>query len=153
MCIRDRDCLAVGYFISTVSLTTNSFKEFAVYLESCSLGDAGTKSLMQGICRSVDTHSTVNTHLNINLDNNEIHEEGASHIADVLSRTSVISHLLLGFIWGGNPIGDKGLQTIFDALKKNNTLKYLNVAECGMTDTGVASLADALHTNLSLIHI
>ena len=121
------DCLAVGHFISSVSLTTISVEEFTVDLESCSLGDACTKSLMQSICRSVNTHSTVNTHLNVHLDNNEIHEEGSSHIANVLSRTSVISHLLLGYIWGGNPIGDKGLQTIFDTLKQNNTLKRLDV--------------------------
>ena len=50
----------------------------------------------------------------------------------------------------GNLIGDKGLQTIFDALKQNNSLKYLDVGRCGMTDTGVASLADALHTNNTL---
>ena len=43
-----------------------------------------------------------------------------------------------------NPIDHKGLQIIFDALKQTNTL---NVAICWMTDTGVASLADVLHTN------
>ena len=49
-----------------------------------------------------------------------------------------------------NPIGDKGLQTIFDALKQNNTLKYLSVAKCGMTKTGVTSLADVMSTNKTL---
>ena len=29
-------------------------------------------------------------------------------------------------------------------------VKYLDVSHCGMTDTGVASLADALHTNNTL---
>ena len=48
--------------------------------------------------------------------------------------------------------GDKGLQTIFDALKQNKTLKVLDVSDCDMhmTDTGVVSLADALHTNSTL---
>jgi Ran GTPase-activating protein (RanGAP) involved in mRNA processing and transport len=77
---------------------------------------------------------------------NEIHEEGASHIAELLNSTSIVSKLSLD----GNPIGDKGLQTIFDALKQNKTLKFLSVSACGMTDTGVASLADALHTNNTL---
>ena len=49
-----------------------------------------------------------------------------------------------------NPIGDKGLQTIFDALEQNKSLRRLSVSDCGMTDTGVASLADALHTNNAL---
>jgi Ran GTPase-activating protein (RanGAP) involved in mRNA processing and transport len=77
---------------------------------------------------------------------NEIHEEGASHIAELLNSTSIVSKLWLD----DNPIGDKGLQTIFDALKQNKTLKFLSVSDCGMTDTGVASLADALHTNNTL---
>ena len=64
----------------------------------------------------------------------------------MLNRTSIVSSLSLF----RNPIGDKGLQTIFDVLKQNNTLKCLNVAKCGMTDTGVASLANALHTNNTL---
>ena len=140
------DSLAIGYFLSSVSLTTSNGKEFNVYLGNCSLGDAGTKSLMQSICRSIDPHSTVNTHLYMRLWYNEIHEEGASHIAEVLNSTSIVSTLGLG----GNPIGDKGLQTIFDVLKQNKTLKVLSVYNCGMTDTGVASLADALHTNNTL---
>ena len=139
------DSLAIGYFLSSVSLITNNAKEFTVNLVNCSLGDAGTKSLMQSICRSIDPHSTVNTYLNIRLWSNQIHKEGASHIAEVLNSTSIVSTLSLG-----DPIGDKGLQTIFDALKQNKTLKSLNVSYCGMTDTGVASLADALHTNNTL---
>ena len=134
------DSIAIGYFVSSVSVTTINAKEFIVHLGYCSLGDAGTKSLMQSICRSIDPHSTVHTHLNMQLEMNEIHEEGASHIAELLNSTSIVSLLWLN----GNPIGDKGLQTIFDALKQNKTLKMLNVSDCGMTDTGVALLADAL---------
>ena len=140
------DSLAIGYFLSSVSLTTSNGEEFNVYLNNCSLGDAGTKSLMQSICRSIDSHSKVNTHHYIILRNNEIHEEGASHIAEVLNSTSIVNTLELC----NNPIGDKGLQTIFDALKQSKTLKVLNVSNCDMTDTGVASLADALHTNNTL---
>ena len=140
------DCLAIGYFLSSVSLITSNAKEFRVDLNNCSLADAGTKSLMQSICRNKDTHSTVNTHLNMSLWGNEIHKEGVSYIAKVLNSTSIVSKLWLDF----NPIGDKGLQTIFGAVKRNKSLKGLGVAKCGMTDTGVASLADALHTNNAL---
>ena len=140
------DSLAIGYFLSSVSFITSIAKEFIVDLDNCSLGDAGTKSLMQSICKSIDSHSTVNTHLNMFLNRNEIHEEGASHIAELLNSTSIVSTLLLDW----NPIGDKGLQTIFNALSQNKTLKVLDVSSCDMTDTGVASLADALHTNNTL---
>ena len=141
------DSLAIGYFLSTVCLTASiNDKELAANLNNCSLGDAGTKSLMQSICRSVNAHSTVNTHLDMSLWGNEIHEEGASHIAEVLNSTSLVTVLLLG----SNPIGDKGLQTIFHALKQNKTLKGLSVYNCGMTDTEVASLAHSLLTNNTL---
>ena len=141
------DSLAMGYYLSSaVSVTTSNAKQFSVYLTDCSLGDAGTKSLMQSICRSIDPHSTVNTQLDMWLGTNEIHEEGASHTAELLNSTSIVNSLWLD----GNPIGDKGLQTIFDALKQNKTLKKLSVSDCGMTDTGVASLADALRTNNTL---
>ena len=140
------DCLAIGYFLSFVTLTTSNNKVFTVDVNSCSLGDAGTKSLMRGISRHIDPHSTVNTHLNVELGRNEIHEEGASHIAEVLNNTSIVSVLLLH----GNPIGDKGLQAIFNSLKQNNTLKVLNVSYCGMTDPGVPSLAEAMNINTTL---
>ena len=140
------DCLALGYFLSTVSLTTSNAEEFRVDLENCSLGDAGTKSLMCSISRHIDPHSKVNRHLVMNLTSNEIHEEGASHIADLLNNTSIVSKLWLY----DNPIGDLGLQSIFNTLKVNKTLKLLDVAYCSMTDTEVASLASALNTNNTL---
>ena len=140
------DCLAIGYFLSSVTLTTSNNKVFTVNLYNCSLGDAGTKSLMRNISRHIDPHSTVNTHLHIELWRNGINEEGASHIAEVLNNTSIVSELRLY----SNPIGDKGLQTIFNSLKQNNTLKVLYVSHCGMTDAGVPSLAEAMNINTTL---
>ena len=142
------DCLALGYFLSTVSLTTINAEVFIVDLSNCSLGDAGTKSLMCSISRHIHPHSTVNRHLDMYLSRNEIHEEGASHIADLLNNTSIVSIRTLWLY--DNPIGDLGLQSIFNILKVNKTLKVLNVERCSMTDTGVASLASALNTNNTL---
>ena len=140
------NCLAIGYFISTISLIATNVKDFNVCLDSCSLGDAGIKSLMRSICRHINPHSTINTRISLLLDNNDIHEEGASDIADVLNSTSLVSRLSLSC----NPIGDKGLETIFNALKQDKTLKHLNVSSCRMTDTGIASLAESLKTNSTL---
>ena len=119
---------------------------FKVDLDNCSLGDGGTKSLMKSILRSINQHSTVNTHLDMSLWTNEIREEGALHIAKLLNSTGIVSALWLG----GNPIGDKGLQAIFDALKHNKAVKIQSVSYCGVTDTGLASLAEALQTNNTL---
>ena len=140
------DCLAIGYFISTISLTTTKFKEFTVNLTGCSLGDAHIKSLVRSIKRHINPHSTVITHIDMRLGINDIHEEGASHVANMLNSTSIVSGLSLSI----NPISYKGLQTIFNALEQNKTLRFLNIGRCGMTDTGIASLADALKSNNTL---
>lgn len=118
---------------------------FKVDLDNCSLGDGGTKSLMKSILQSINQHSTGNTHLVTSLWMNEIHED-ALHIAELLNSTGIVSALWLG----GNPIGGKGLQAIFDALKHNKAVKIQSVSYCGVTDTGLASLAEALQTNNTL---
>ena len=137
------DCLAIGYFISSLSPTTAYVK---LNLYNCSLGDTGIKSLIHSISRYVNPCSTAKSYLNMWLGHNDITEDGVSHIADMLTSTSIVSTLWLY----GNPIGDKGLQTIFNALKQNKTLKYLNIGICRMTDTGIASLAECLKTNNTL---
>ena len=142
------DCLALGYFISTVNvpLDTSSPCVIRVNIGSCSLGDTGIKSLMRNISKNSGSQGTVNTHVKVLLGFNDIHEEGASYIADVLSSTSILNTVELY----SNPIGDKGLQKIFHALKQNKTLKSLSIANCGMSDSGIASLADALSINNTL---
>ena len=140
------DSLAIGYFLYSVTLVPSNADEFRVDLDNCSLGDAGTKSLMQSIYKSVHPQSCVNVPLNMYLCDNEIHEEGASHIAEILNSTSIVSKLRLS----RNPIGDKGLQKIFKTLKQNKILKVLSVHNCGMTDAGMTSLADALQSNTTL---
>ena len=42
------------------------------------------------------------------------------------------------------------MQTIFNRLKQNNTLKVLDVSHCGMTDAGVPLLAEAMNINTTL---
>ena len=140
------DSLAIGYFLCCVTTLISNNNQFTVNLSSCSLGDAGTKSLMRSICNSIDPHSTVNTYLKVNLSINEIREEGGPHIADVLNNLNIVSKLRLS----RNPIGDKGLQNMFSAIKENKTLKELSIYHCDMTDAGVASLTEALHTNNTL---
>jgi ATP-dependent RNA helicase DHX33 len=144
--LNPQDCLAIGYFLSYICLNATGIDNFKVNVYSCTIGDAGTKNLMQDLHRFVGPDSRVNTTLHLNLRINKIHEEGALHIGEILNSTSAISRLELG----DNPIGDRGLQPIFDALKQNTSLKYLNIHGCGMTDAGVASLAYGLYANDTL---
>ena len=77
-----RDCLSIGYFLASIAV---SFKgELRVNLGRCSLGDTGIKILMQSLCKSLNPHSKITGSLSIFLDGNQIAEEGASYIADVL---------------------------------------------------------------------
>ena len=144
------DCLAIGYFLSSISVTGCNAEEFTLELYQCAIGDIGTRSLMQGMIlyRSMDPRSRVRTQLLISLINNDIEEEGASNIAQVLKNSSVVH--VRGLDLHNNPIGDNGLRMIFDSLKHNNTLDFLDVARCQLTDAGVASLADALNINSTL---
>ena len=115
-------------------------------LRSCSIGDACIKSLMRSISRCVDQHSTVYTHVNMDLRYNEIREEGVSHIAEILDNAALMSALFID----SNLIGEQGLQTIFNTLGKNNSLIVLSITNCGMTDTGVTLLAQAMTVNTTL---
>ena len=136
------DSLAIGYFLSSTT-PTKTMKEFTVYLISCSLGDASTKSLMCSIGRHANADSTP---INMRLDHNKIGKEGASHIAEILTNTNIVNRLWLT----GNPIGDEGLQPIFSTLKNSNAVRLLCVAICGMTDIGITSLAEAMEVNTTL---
>ena len=144
------DCIVIGYFLSSVTLTSD-VTVFRVDLSNCSLGDTGTKNLMQSICKNIESHNIAKrlSHLDLMLYGNEIHDVCVPYIVKVLKLTSGLS---LGS-WrydSGNPIGDSGLQPIFDALKQDKTLRYLDISKCEMTDAGVASLAVALSNNDTL---
>ena len=111
-----RDCLSIGYFLASIAVSYKG--EFRVALGGCSLGDAGTKILMQSLCRSLDPHSKITGHLCFYLGSNNITEVGASYIAEVLRTTSSLRKL---YLWW-NPICSKGLQSIAEALTTNTSL-------------------------------
>ena len=91
------------------------------------------------------TTQLVATCLIIKLWDNEIHEV-VLHIAKVLKNTRIVSNLWID----GNPIGDQELKSILDALKWNVALKDLLISYCTLSETGVALLANALHSNNTL---
>ena len=124
-----RDCLSIGYFLASIAVSYQG--EFRVWLGSCSLGDAGTKIIMQSLCRSLDPHSKITGHLFINLYSNDITEVGASYIAEVLRTTVALRKLYLWF----NPIGSKGLQSIAESLTINTSLIKLDLSGCLLTIT------------------
>ncbi len=105
------DCLSVGYFASVCSNTSNDFR---LSLTSCSISDQGSKFLARGLSKCPNSHSKIS----LDLGNNDIHEEGIHHIAEVIENTSLISELNLSF----NPIGNSGLSTLCEALSTNTSI-------------------------------
>ena len=50
----------------------------------------------------------------------------------------------------GNKIGDKGIADIANSLRTNTTISSLDVFDCGISDIGVQSLAEAIASNGSI---
>jgi hypothetical protein len=72
--LRPRDCLSISLFISSIA-----GKEISVNLSQCQIGDLGAKYLIEYLSVSIRTGLVT-----INLKGNDIHDEGASHVAKIL---------------------------------------------------------------------
>ena len=137
------DCLAVGYFSSVVT-TTYTVSRCTVYLAHCSIGDQECKFLVRGLCKCLNAQSKITSQLSLYLCNNDIHEEGIHHIAQLLQNTSVVRELALA----DNHIGDGGLKRLCEALSTNATLKELALASCSINSGPL--LGQLLSENTSL---
>ena len=104
------DCLSVSLFLSYVA-----GKKISVNLALCQIGDYGAKNLTKYL--SISSYTDLVT---INLKSNDIHDEGASHVAKVLYFTE---HLQLDI--SENPIGVTGTSSVFLASKETTILKTL----------------------------
>ena len=104
------DCLSVSLFISFTA-----GKKITVNLAQCQIGDLGTKSLTKYLSMSSYTDL-----INIILKDNDIYDEGASHVAKMLY---FIEHLHLDI--SKNPIGVTGTSYILQAVRATTILKTL----------------------------
>ena len=140
------DCLSLGYFLSVVSTTVSG--GFRVNLWGCSIDDQGCKFLIRGLCKCINPNSKVTSQLDVDLVNNDIHEEGIYHIAQLLKNTSVVCKLSLF----DNPIGEGGLKSLCEALSTSTTLEYLHLGNCSLTisEENGHLLCQLLSTNTSL---
>ena len=125
------DCLSISFFLSSLS-----GKKTTVHLDRCTIGDLGAKFLSKYL------HVNVSKII-IDLVENDIHEEGALHIARMLF---YLEHLYLYH----NPIGDTGASSISETIRETATLKTLILCHCGITSRGAEDLSRALAQNSSL---
>ena len=128
-----RDCLSISFFLFSIA-----GKEISVDLQQCYIGDLGIKCLSKYSGNGTD-------HVIINLKDNEIHDEGASHVAKMLY---YIEHLHLNL--SKNPIGDTGASLILEAVRKTATLKTLIMIGCTVFSNRIKDTFMALGHNNSL---
>ena len=140
------DCLAVGYFSSVVT-TICTVSRCTVDVYGCFIGDQGCKFLVRGLCKCLNAQSKITSKLNLDLDSNDIHEEGIHHIAQLLQNTSVVRELDLT----SNPIGDGGLKRLCEALSTNTTLEELHLGCCSINSGPL--LGQLLSENTSLHYL
>ena len=104
------DCFSVSFFLSSFACNKVTFN-----LAQCQIGDLGAKCLTKYLSMSDYTDLVT-----INLKGNDIHDEGASHVAKLLH---FIEHLHLEI--SGNPIGVTGNSSVFQAFRETTILKTL----------------------------
>ena len=104
------DCLSVSFFLSFLA-----GKEISFNLAQCQIGDLGAKCITKYLSMSNNTDLVT-----INLKGNDIHDEGASHVAKMLS---FIEYLHLDV--SENPIGVTGTSYMFQTVRESVILKTL----------------------------
>ena len=142
------DCLAVGYFSSVVT-TTSTVSRCTVNLAHCSIGDQGCKFLVRGLHKCINAQSKITSQLNLDLSNNDIHEEGIHHIAQLLLNTSVVRVLGLDH----NPISYGGLKRLYETLSTNTTLEELDLAYCSINSGPLLGQLLSVNTSLHCLNL
>ena len=66
-----------------------------------------------------------------------------------ISQALMVNQTLLELYKGCNHIGDDGIVAIASSLR-NSSITVLNVGQCGITDVGVRSLAEAISSNQNI---
>ncbi|CAF1472139.1 unnamed protein product [Rotaria magnacalcarata] len=109
----------------------------SLHLGVNSLSNVGVKDLLSG-----------NIQLNyLNLSCNRIDQDGCQHLADFLEN----SQTLIELDFGGNPIGDKGIQILYKSLMSNKTLTDLHVWHCQITN--FETICNLIKSNSRLVQL
>lgn len=85
----------------------------------------------------------------VNIAGNNIDQEGAANISNMLGSGSRVKELDLA----GNPIGDKGIMELGKALLFNKSLEKINLYNTSITDEGAKELLFILKNNKTITEI
>ena len=109
----------------------------------------GASFLFRGLYKCLNAELITTSKLTWVLRNNDIHEEGIHHIAQLLQNTSVVRKLVLT----GNPIGDGGLKRLCEALSTNTTLEELRLAYCSINSGPLLGQLVSENTSLRCLNL
>ena len=139
----------VGIPLSVLNLSQNEIWDLSGNVHYTS---RATKQKTNSHTRSYSFLHTNTTLLELNLDGNCLHDEGAEFISDALrlnNHNCMLNKLYLGY----NGIGDSGATALAKALESNSSIQVLGLAENDITNTGARALLSALAVNVSMKEI
>ena len=111
----------------------------AINLKNCGAGD----EVIIRLCMALRSNQIV---MDLNLSGNEITDEGAAAIGDMIHRNRCIKYLDLCC----NQIGDEGVRSLALALRTNKTLAVISLSSNPFGDRGIVNLASGLRFNTSV---
>jgi Ran GTPase-activating protein (RanGAP) involved in mRNA processing and transport len=120
----------------------NNKKLIRLSLWKNQVGDKGVQSLSNALSANESSLKQ------LDLSQNDITDEGAGYLAQMLKTNKVLTHLSLS----NNKIGGKGIQLLADSLQnRNETLEVLSLTENkSLTDASVGLLVNMFKYNGSL---
>ncbi|CAE7941950.1 NLRC3, partial [Symbiodinium necroappetens] len=102
---------------------------------------ARCSALWKALADALKSNNCTVTH--VNLESNDIGDEGAKALADALKSNCTVTHVNLEF----NMIGGQGAKAFADALKSNCTVTDVNLYGNWIGVEGGKALADAVESN------
>ena len=103
----------------------------------------------QGVGQGCKAVALSNTLEELHLAENEMGEESAQHIRELLKVNTSLTTLNLQ----ENEIGDEGTVHVAAGLLENRTLRELNLIGCGIREKGAAAISSILETNSTMTHL
>ena len=140
------DCMSVGYFLAFV---LRNSRELKLDLSSCNIDDHSIGLMMGELSKHAEACPAGALHgvTELNINGNEIGDNGIVHIATALQTNTTITELNISRC----RLSGKGVKSLARAIAVNRSLQELNISGNKIGDNGIAHIAAALHTNITMI--
>ena len=140
------DSFCVGRFLSYICNSEKVCGKMDISLINCNVDDKVCQYLVHGIMKYASETRMPNMQLDMNLDYNNIHEEGASNILNILKE----GYLYQVQLSQNCNLTDEGGIYFAEGILYNNLAKLV-LSACGLTQKSVKCIAESLKNNTSLL--